>query len=340
MHAYRDQIVAEEETDRTGLSTGSIVWDRGYRQWVQQTVGAFVLYPYAGSDAHLNRFVKSIGKVGVGGVPFLPSRRTEVTNLLRHIIEMSADAVEDTAVELSSVEERQRIEWSHEYGMIAIVPTPSQLEYILERGIYHTPYDRHRKWGLRLRAAFMLFLLSESKFPNQGGVAYQAEIQSVHFGERRQIDPPPPPSQRGSADNSHYIWFTLVQPKPVSPTLIYTGQPPHFAFTTRLAFAEASNVAELLLIREPERRFYQECRLAGLEVKAYDDLRGTDQVFDIGQLRLRFAVSNKGGPPVIVRFDPSTARFICRGRGFSWSELMFDPNSCLGLIRDAFGTTS
>jgi hypothetical protein len=32
-----------------------------------------------------------------------------VTNLLKRIIAMSADAVEDTAVELSTVEERQRI---------------------------------------------------------------------------------------------------------------------------------------------------------------------------------------------------------------------------------------
>jgi hypothetical protein len=333
MHAYRDQIVAEQTSGAQGRSAEATVWDLGYRQWVQQTVGAFVLYPYAGADANKNRFVEAIGKVGVGGVPFLPSRRVEVTNLLRNIIQMSTDAVEDTAVELSTIDERRRIEWAHEYGLIAIVPSREQLDYILQSGIYHSPYDKHRKWGLRLRADFILFLLSESKFPGQSGVAYQAEIKSVHFGDRQEIIPPPPASQRGSSEVDRYVWFTLKKPEPVTPTLDYTSQPPRFAFTTRLAFKEAANVAELLLIREPERRFYRECRLAGFDVVVYDESSGEEQVFDVGQLRLRFSVSKPGGPAINVRFDTWTARFSGNGVGFTWGELMYRPEFCLAKLR-------
>ncbi len=329
MHAYRDQIVAEQTIAAQRRSAEATVWDLGYRQWVQQTVGAFVLYPYAGGDANQNRFVSAIGKVGVGGVPFLPSRRVEVTNLLRSIIQMSADAVEDTAVELSTAEERQRIEWAHEYGLIAIVASREQLDYILRDGIYHSPYDKHRKWGLRLRADFVLFLLSESKFPGQSGVAYEAGIKSVHFGDRQEITPAPPPSLRGSGESDRYVWFTLSPPQALTKPLGYTGQPPRFAFTTRLAFKEASNVPELLLIREPERRFYRECRLAEFEVAVFDDSSGGEQVFDIGQLRLRFSVTKPGGPAVNIRFDPWTARFSGGGVDFAWSELMFRPEGCL-----------
>ena len=329
MHAYRDQIVAEQAAGAPGQSAEATVWDIGYRQWVQQTVGAFVLYPYAGADAGKNRFVEAIGKVGVGGVPFLPSRRLEVTNLLRNIIQMSIDAVEDAAVELSTIDERRRIELAHEYGLIAIVPSREQLDYILQSGIYHSPYDKHRKWGLRLRADFILFLLSESKFPAQSGVAYQAEIKSVNFGDRQEIIPPPPASQRGSGETDRYVWFALTKTQPLPKALTYTGQPPCFAFTTRLAFKEASNVAELLLIREPERRFYRECRLAGFDVAVYDESSGGEQVFDIGQLRLRFSVTKQGGPTINVRFDPLTARFNGHGIDFTWSELMFRPEVCL-----------
>src|SRR5439155_17367902 len=166
-------------------------------------------------------------------------------------------------------------------------------------------------------------LLSQSKFPDASGVAYQAEIKSVHFGERKDIEPPPPPSQRGSADSDHYVWFELLQPQEVLPILNYVGQPPRFAFTTRLAFKEASNVGELLLIREPERRFYRECRLAGFDVAVYDESSGDEQVFDIGQLRLRFSLSKDGSPAVNVRFDPWSASFSGRGWSFNWSELMF-----------------
>jgi hypothetical protein len=332
MHAYRDQIVAEQATGAAGQSSEATVWDLGYRQWVQQTVGAFVLYPYAGADAHKNRFVEAIGKVGVGGVPFLPSRRVEVTNLLRNIIQMSTDAVEDAAVELSTIDERRRIELAHEYGLIAIVPSREQLDYILQSGIYHSPYDRHRKWGLRLRADFILFLLSESKFPGESGVAYQAEIKSVHFGDRQEIIPPPPASQRGSAETDRYVWFALTQRQRLAQALTYDGQPPRFAFTTRLAFKEASNVAELLLIREPERRFYRECRLAGFDVTVYDESSGGEQVFDVGQLRLRFSVTKQGRPTINVRFDPWTAQFSGQGVRFTWSELMFRPEVCLNRL--------
>jgi hypothetical protein len=335
MHRYRDQIVAELSANMGSRSPEATVWDLGYRQWVQQTVGAFVLYPYAGADADRNRFVQAIGKVGVGGVPFLPSRRIEVTNLLRRIIEMSADAVEDTAVELNTVQERQRIEWAHEYGLIAIVPSREQLDYIVQQGIYHSPYDKHRKWGLRLRADFILFLLSESQFPSESGVAYQAEIKSVHFGDRREIVPPPPTSQRGSSDTDRYIWFVLAKPKPITPNLSYTGQPPRFAFTTRLAFMEATNVAELLLIREPESRFYRECRLAGFDVAVYDESGTDEQVFDVGQLRLRFVVSLNNESKCTVRFNPSTATFHSSAISFTWSELMFRPESCLAKIAPA-----
>jgi hypothetical protein len=335
MHAYRDQIVAEQANDPRTYSAEATVWDLGYRQWVQQTVGAFVLYPYGGSDANRNRFVEAIGKVGVGGVPFLPSRRTEVTELLKRIIAISAEAVEDTSVELSTVDERQRIEWAHQYGLVAIVPTTQQLDYILREGVYHTPYDQHRKWGLRLRADFIVFLLSESKFPGKAGIAYQADIRSVHFGERKNIDPSPPPSERTAAESDQYLWFTLAPRNAVEPVLRYTGHPPRFAFTTRLAFREASNLAELLLIREPERRFYRECRLAGFDVAVYDESIGSGQVFDIGQLRLRFSVSKGVGPVLSVRFDPWTAEFKGSGFSFTWSELMFCAADCLALIRDA-----
>ena len=104
---------------------------------------------------------------------------------------MTADAVEDTAVELSTANERQRMEWAHEYGLIAVVPTRAHLDYILTQGIYHSPYapdDRHKKWGLRVRADFILFILSETSFPGESGVACEAAIKSVHFGERRESE--------------------------------------------------------------------------------------------------------------------------------------------------------
>ena len=151
----------------------------------------------------------------------------------------------------------------------------------------------------------------------------------MHFGERKDIEPSPPVSARGSVDKDHFVWFQLKRTSPVSPARKYVHPMPKFAFTTRLAFNEASNVSELLLIREPERRFYRECRNAGFEVAVHDESIGSEQVFDIGQLRLRFSVSKDKGVALHVRFDPLTARFTGPGWGFTWTELMFHPEDCL-----------
>lgn len=227
------------------------------------------------------------------------------------------------------------MERAYEYGLIAVVPTRAHLDSILTQGIYHSPYapdNRHKKWGLRLRADFILFILSETSFPGQSGVACEAAIKSVHFGERREIDPQAPASSQGASDEKPYIWFRLENPKPVVPLRKYVKPMPRFAFTTRLAFNEAENVAELLLIREPERRFYRECRNAGFTVAVHDESGGTGQVFDVGQLRLRFTVAQEGRDAVQVRFDPWTATFKGPGWNFTWTELMFRPENCLARI--------
>ncbi len=51
----------------------------------------------------------------------LPGRGETLLAIKRNL-SMSADAVEDTAVELSTANERQRMERAHEHGLIAVVP--------------------------------------------------------------------------------------------------------------------------------------------------------------------------------------------------------------------------
>jgi hypothetical protein len=43
--------------------------------------------------------------------------------------------------------------------------------------------------------------------------------------------------------------------------------------------------AELLLIREPERRFYRECRLAGFAVAVYDESNGGERWKKVGRMK-------------------------------------------------------
>src|SRR5690606_20958404 len=147
-----------------------------------------------GADAHQNRFFRASGEVGVGSLPFLPSRRDEVAQLVKRIAHLSVETVEDMAIGLSTESERRRIEAAHEYGLLAIVVGPEQLRYIRAAKIYHTEYRPERQ--LRLRADFVVLHGSETRFGKNSGAWCWARIRSVRFGERREIHPPPPPSRR------------------------------------------------------------------------------------------------------------------------------------------------
>jgi len=114
----------------------------------------------------------------------------------------------------------------------------------------------------------------------------------------------------------------------------YSGQPPKFAFTTRLAYREATDVADLILIREPERRLRRECEDEGFAVQVYDESVSSAQVFDVGQLRLRLKVSMTGFEPLNVRFDPVAMEFRWAPDGrFDWNELMFEAKECIAKIQ-------
>ncbi len=212
--------------------------------------------------------------------------------------------------------------------MIAIVRSPEQLNYIRDKRVYHMPYSQ--QWALRLRADFVLLLLSEASFSGAAGVGFEASIKSVHIGERQEILPTPPASRRANSDHERYIWFKLGPITARTEPLRYSGQPPKFAFTTRLAYREATDMADLLLIREPERRFRRECEAEGLTVQVYDESAASTQVFDVGQLRLRFKVSASGCEPLNVRFDPVAMSFHWAPDGrCRWNELMFEPKECI-----------
>lgn len=86
---------------------------------------------------------------------------------------------------------------------------------------------------------------------------------------------------------------------------------------------------ELLLIREPERRFYFGCRNAGLRVSVADESIGVEQVFDLGNLRLLFTITRADESRIKVRFDPASATFTGPRWEFSWTELMFRTGACM-----------
>ncbi len=332
MHAYRDQIVTELLSQQRGVDEESLVWDLGNRRYIQQTVGAFALFPYAGADADQNRFFKSIHQVGVGALPFLPSRQIEVTTFVRRMLSTTDESVEDQSIELSSAEEKARIVKSHEYGLLGIVRDQDQLDYALKHRIYHMHYTAQQ---LRLRADFIVLMISASKARGAHGALYHAKVRSVNFGARGEIAPyPPGDANRQKACNS-YVWFETEEWKPMRTPLVYSGHPPHFGFTTRLAFENARDVPDLLLVREPERRMADELRNHGATVSVFDITSSTASPFDLASLRLRLVARwPDSSRELEIRFNPKLSEFRWMGCSTSWADLMFKTQTVMDEMRE------
>ncbi len=78
MHRYRDALVNENEEYR--LYKRSI--------YERTMFGAYILFPYNKEDEYIeHRFYKSITKVNIGGLPFLPNSTYLVSNLINKLIE-------------------------------------------------------------------------------------------------------------------------------------------------------------------------------------------------------------------------------------------------------------
>jgi predicted component of viral defense system (DUF524 family) len=340
MHAYRDQLVRPPGSARLQPPPGasSTLWGLGQRPYLQQTVYAVVLYPYNGAHRGEtpNRFEGSIDEVGIGGLPFLPSHTRQVETLLRRIIAASPETVEDAAPELTGVRGRAVIEKAHTWGIVADVWSREMLAYITAARVY--PLAFGDKNPLRLRAEFVVFHQRGAEFGDAQGVALEAAIRGLRFGPRSQIAPPPP-HREGELPEDLCIWFELDAVQPLRERLPDSG-PRRFGVTTRLALEAARDVSELALIREPERRFVDECRRVGWRVRVDDATDAQGDSFDPAGLRLRFEVDlgdeTRDAAPVTITFDVTRGEFCTTDASplFAWSALMSRAQRCLDRVRE------
>lgn len=264
----------------------------------------------------------------------MPGNTQDVSRLLKKIVSASNETEEDRFIAPCSADERKRIAWSHQYGLMGIVRHQDQLDYILKHQIYHMPYTRFR--GARLRADFILLFQSKAKFGKQAGVNYQAKVKSFHVGNRDEIPSRPPwPGHKEGL----YAWFKLGKVEMLSRPLPPTdkGYPAYFRVTTRLALEQANSIEELSLIREPERRLYQELRRAGFDVKVREHSRSQTPTYDISDLRLILSVYSVQNCCAKLTFDPKHSAFLSEGEKlFSFEDLMCAPDECLEKMKRTF----
>jgi len=188
MHRYRDAIVFENDTS--------------YRYMFEKSMfGAYVLFPYSNEEEYKNHiFYKSIEKVNIGGLPFLPGATSLVEKLLTELIMESKESAFERATLPRGIERMlAKIDWSVKDMLVGSLSSVNQLEYVLENKIYYVPAKYISEDRLPIR--YVALYQSNNLFKNNSGIRYYGLVTKTFTCKRKEI---PVPIRRSNPDELYY----------------------------------------------------------------------------------------------------------------------------------------
>jgi len=247
MHRYRDAIVYENKDNRN--------FERIF-------FGAFVLFPYSKEDEYRNhQFYKSIEKVGVGGLPFLPNATHLVEDLLDEVITDSPEtAFESTVLQHGMYEYLEKIEFNNKEVLVGNLSSHKQLEVNLKYKFYHIPYSEIRS-SLKYIKYVAIAQTKAKGFGDDAGIRYYGRVKSFEILRRSEIKEIPKDS------DELYVRFTIDKWEKLDKKIDLDGRSVRHRFYTNLFLLKNANIVPDLLIKTKEDyRLY-------LELKRLDKIK-------------------------------------------------------------------
>ena len=264
MHRYRDAIVYQNEAS----------------PYERTMFGAYVLFPYAVEKEYCqHRFYKSIGKVNVGGLPFLPSAMNLVAQMLDELIADSPESAFERATLPRGIEDKlQKVDWRTRDVLIGDLKYGDQLGACLEGRFYYVPASQIKDEDLPIR--YVALYQSKRMFGAESGIRYYGEVRKCTQRRRRDI-----PYRRRDSDEWYYYlevkeWKTLS--KPIAVKERGMGR----QFTNLFLLEHSSEAPELGIRSEAEYRLFTELKRALNDTEINDD--GSDIGFVFGDASIIF----------------------------------------------------
>ena len=237
MHRYRDSIVYANPSSRFTFE--------------KTMFGAYILFPYAREEEYTkHKFYKSIETVNIGGLPFLPSATSLVTELLDELVTDSPEAAFERATLPVGIEERLRlVDWSRRDVLIGLVPDDAHLKLYTDKLMYFTP-----RFDIGHLPVRYVALYEKGK-----GISRYGEVVSWRRAARGTLP------GGGLSHGAHkrplkkepynvfevLKWHTLA-----TPISIAEYGPSPIAYTNFFLLSNSSSYSELFLKNEDEYRFF------------------------------------------------------------------------------------
>lgn len=247
MHRYRDSIVYDDRTMPDKF------------RFEKTMFGAYVLFPY--DNEHLYRehwFYKSIEKVNIGGLPFLPGHTQLVELFLSELINDSDESAFERALLPRGIEKKLgKVDWEVKDVLVGSLGSAEQLQKNLDGNFYYVPakYISEEQLPIRYVAIY------QSRAKGNPGIRYYGEVIGLSKVARKEIKSVP---VRRSNPEEKYFYFEIKRWKQLKETISikaeYVNKP---KFTNFFLLQNCRDAYELFNINsESEYRLLQELKRA------------------------------------------------------------------------------
>ncbi len=259
LHRYRDAILEDTNDDETRS-------DRFNRTVVE---GA-ALFPYVDRDREFtkSRLWKSLERLGIGALPFLPTEMDHVEEWLRGILRQSGWSIAERAIPHVTYEKlRSWREASKEVVLVGTLKADAQvhLDWIMKERRYYTPLTHTQRLQFLTR---WLAIYLPASLRKPGAVAYCAPVERIDVLRRKDISTP---WALGRKEDELQVVYYLGEIKELTPSIEnrgINGRGVRFSrnrWTSLLALQRARELRGLFLETEPEWRLYDGLKAAGLD---------------------------------------------------------------------------
>jgi len=249
LYRYRDAIVDNDDPPR------------------RRIVEALALFPHkdsTGQEFSDNRLYRSLDKVGIGALPFLPSETGYVEDWVRKTVRRSGSHFAERAVgvRLRDEELSNRAKMTEAVLIGVVGHGEMQWKWMLANRLYLAPLSKigkHRRLDIRWLGFFEPATMTGKGF---GAVRYASRVLHIDVVQRRQIDTPW--VSRGNPGDQ-YLLFHIEEPQKLPRPIRNTDR--HritFRWGTRYSLEHASTMNELYMETEAERRLWEELKNAGI----------------------------------------------------------------------------
>ncbi|GGJ33059.1 DUF2357 domain-containing protein [Paenibacillus hunanensis] len=255
MHRYRDAMVHLDD---------SLAEDR--ERYERTMYGAYVLFPYSDEEQYReHHFYKSIQRINVGALPFLPNATSLVEQFLDELIADSPEKSYERATVPQRTEEyyEDAIEQRQRNMLIGSVRGREQVELALKHRFYHVPLRNLNDVQVVTQLNYVAMYQSKRSFGAQGqeGIRYYGRITGWQIMRRGDIDELLPDERK---QDQLYVKLNVEDWQERTPAIMPGGQGIYtLLLTSKYMFDRADELAELRLETEEQLTQWREKRRQG-----------------------------------------------------------------------------